>query len=314
MRNHVMDRIIELAENDPRIMLLVGDLGFSVVEGFGNKYPDRFVNVGIAEQNMAAVAAGLAISGNIVFTYSIGNFATLRGIEQIRNDICYHHANVKVLAVGCGFAYGDLGMTHHATEDIAIMRSLPYMRVYVPADYKEALFCLKEAYETEGPAYIRMAKGGEPDLHKYCSEKQLPDIYQTSSPSPDVYILCSGTILSEGYRLRDMLTRKGIGAGVLSVPVVKPINRDMIVRISKESRLIVTMEDHNIIGGLGGAVAEIVSGLHGQHSSLLRIGLNETFTEIVGDQDYLRDYYGMTAEKIMPQVLDVLKSHERSED
>lgn len=307
-----MNGIIKLAENDPRIMLLVGDLGFSVVEAFGSKYPDRFVNIGIAEQNMAAVAAGLAISGNIVFTYSIGNFATLRGIEQIRNDICYHHANVKILAVGCGFAYGDLGMTHHATEDIAIMRSLPYMRVYVPADYKEALFCLREAYETEGPAYIRMAKGGEPDLHECCNEEQISDIYKISSISADVNVLCSGTILSEGYRLRDMLIGKGIKTGVFSVPVVKPINRDMIVRISKESKLIVTMEDHNITGGLGGAVAEIISGLCGEHSSLLRIGLNETFTEIVGDQNYLRNYYGMTAEKIMPQVLRIFDLLEES--
>lgn len=165
MRNHVIDRITEMAEENDRIMLLCADLGYNVVNKYMEKFPDRFVNVGIAEQNMASVAAGLALEGNIVFTYSIGNFPTLRCIEQIRNDICYHNVDVKILAVGGGFAYGDLGMSHHATEDIAMMKALPNMRVYVPADDVEAVACLEEAISIKGPAYIRMARGKEPRQH-----------------------------------------------------------------------------------------------------------------------------------------------------
>lgn len=306
MRNHVINEIIELAEQDERIMMLVGDLGFNVVEGFRDKYPDRFVNVGIAEQNMSAVAAGLALSGNLVFTYSIGNFATLRGIEQIRNDICYHHANVKILAVGCGFAYGDLGMTHHATEDIAIMRALPYMRVYVPSDTKEAVFCLKEAYAFDGPAYIRMARGGEPDLHKQYDDRQMSDFFEIIPRSNIVNIICCGTILSEGYKLRELLLCNSIAAGLFSVPLVAPINEEILSDLAEQSQVLITMEDHNIIGGLGGAVAEVMSSIRKRHAVLLRVGLNGTFTEIVGDQNFLRDYYGMNAEKVLPKVLNIL--------
>ena len=135
----MIDEITKLAETDERIIIVNGDLGFGVLEKFRDKFPDRYFNVGIAEQNMTSVAAGLALEGNMVFTYSIGNFPTLRCIEQIRNDVCYHNANVKVLAVGGGFPYGDLGMTHHATEDIAMMRALPNMKVFVPADAVEAV-------------------------------------------------------------------------------------------------------------------------------------------------------------------------------
>ena len=307
MRNHVLDGIIKLAREDERIMLLVGDLGFNVVEGFREEFPKRFINIGIAEQNMSAVAAGLALSGNVVFTYSIANFATLRGIEQIRNDICYHQANVKILAVGCGFAYGDLGMTHHATEDIAMMRSLPYMRVYVPSDVKEALYCLKDAYYFDGPAYIRMTRAGEPDLHKEFNEDEMSSILEIRELSKEVNILCCGSILSEGYKLADMLGNFGVKAGLFSIPKVNPIDEDIIRILSVKSRLLVTLEDHNIIGGLGGAVAETISVLNDNHSQLLRIGLRNTFTEIVGDQNYLRHYYSMDAEGVFPQIMGILK-------
>jgi len=301
-----MNEIIEIAEHDERIMLLVGDLGFHVVEKFRDKYPERFVNVGIAEQNMAAVAAGLALDNNIVFTYSIGNFAALRGIEQIRNDICYHHANVKILAVGCGFAYGDLGMTHHATEDIAMMRALPYMKVFVPSDSKEAVFCLREAYGTDGPAYIRMARGGEPDLHDKFIEEQMSGFMEIYPMSRVVNIICCGTILSEGYKLRELLLQCGMEAGLFSAPFVNPLDESAICEISRCSKLTVTMEDHTVVGGLGGAVAEAISSIRENHSALLRVGLKRTFTEVVGDQNYLRGYYGMTAQKALPQVMEII--------
>ena len=306
MRNDVINKITDLAGVDNRIILMVGDLGYNVVEEFKVNFPERFINVGIAEQKMNAWAAGLALSRNVAFTYSIGNFATLRGIEQIRNDICYHHANVKILAVGCGFAYGDLGMTHHATEDISIMRSLPYMRVYTPADAKEALFCLEDAYKHEGPAYIRMARGKEPDLHLNISENEIQDFIGIHPFSEMVNILCCGTILVEGYKLRELLEKNGIKTGLYSVPVVNPLDKKSVIEISKKSKLIVTMEDHNIIGGFGGAVAEAISVIQDRHSTLLRIGLDGVFTEIVGDQDYLRNYYGMSAEKVLPKVMSIV--------
>lgn len=302
MRNSVISRITEMAEKDSRIMLLVGDLGYNVVEGFRDKFPNRFINVGIAEQNMAAVAAGLALSGNMVFTYSIGNFATLRAMEQIRNDICYHHANVKILAVGCGFAYGDLGMTHHATEDIAMMRSLPNMTVYAPSDAKEAVACLEKMCKSDGPAYLRMARGREDDLHE---KIQIGDVFHpvcVCEGAGDVIVLTCGTTLSEGIKLVCFLKEDGISAGVYSVPSIKPMDTEFISRISKSCRLIVTLEDHNIQGGFGSAVSEIASEVLGAKARILRIGLRDTFTEISGSQAYLREYYGINAERARERV------------
>lgn len=298
----MIDEITKLAETDERIIIVNGDLGFGVLEKFRDKFPDRYFNVGIAEQNMTSVAAGLALEGNMVFTYSIGNFPTLRCIEQIRNDVCYHNANVKVLAVGGGFPYGDLGMTHHATEDIAMMRALPNMKVFVPADAVEAVACLKEACSFEGPAYIRMARGREPDQHNQSENLDIRKIINVIDHGKTVTVLTTGTVLSEAVKLAKILKKKNIEARVYSCPCVKPLDCDNVIALSKESSLLVTMEDHNVKGGFGGAVAECLSGIKGPHSSLLRIGLPDVYTSVVGNQDYLRDYYGISAMKAAEKI------------
>lgn len=305
MRNHVIDKITELASEDERIMLVSADLGYNVVNKYAQKFPDRFINVGIAEQNMSSIAAGLALEGNLVFTYSIGNFPTLRCIEQIRNDICYHNANVKILAVGGGFAYGDLGMSHHATEDIAMMRALPHMRVYVPADELEALACLEEAMRMEGPAYIRMAKGKEEKHHKdnehLCVDKLLPIVSQTRA---QISIVAVGTVLSEAIELAELLRQESIVAQVFSSPSVKPLDEQSILELSQRCKLLVSMEDHNVIGGLGDAIASVLSE-RCSHARLLKVGLNDTFTDVVGDQNYLRNYYGISAERVKEKILEI---------
>lgn len=306
MRNHVINEITKLAESDARIMIVTGDLGFGVLEEFRDKFPDRYLNAGISEQNMTSVAAGLALEGNLVFTYSIGNFPTLRCIEQIRNDVCYHNANVKILAVGGGFPYGDLGMTHHATEDIAMMRALPNMRVYAPADAIEAVACLKEAYSFEGPAYIRMARGKEPNQHKESEQININRLLDVKGHGNNVTVLTTGTILSEGVKLIDILEGNKINAHVYSCPCVKPLDREGVISLSRKSSLLVTMEDHNIMGGFGGAVAEYISEIKGPHSPLIRIGLPDTYTSIVGEQNYLRDYYGISAAKAAEKIRHIL--------
>ncbi len=310
MRNHAIDQVTELAAKDNRVMIVTADLGYNVLNKFEDQFSDRFINVGIAEQNMTAVAAGLALSGNIVFTYSIGNFPTLRCIEQIRNDVCYHNANVKILSVGGGFAYGDLGMTHHATEDIAMMRALPNMRVYVPADSVEAVACIKEAYNTDGPAFVRMAKGGESNLHAPDAKLDVTGLLPLSEAcGSDINIIACGTILSEGIKLMQELKKDGYSVGVFSCPGVKPIDRTRIAELAYRSKLIVTMEEHNVIGGLGGAVAEILAEVPGQRSALMRLGLQDTYSSIVGDQVYLRDYYGMSAGKAYVRIKEYMEQY-----
>ena len=301
MRNHVINKIVELAGDDSRISLVTSDLGFGVVEGFQQSYPERFINVGISEQAMTSVAAGLALEGMIAFTYSIGNFPTLRCIEQIRNDVCYHNANVKVIAVGSGFAYGQLGMSHHATEDIAAMRALPNMRVFTPADPEEAVAALLEAYHTDGPCYIRLGKNGEPRLHP---EIPCTDIRKaiTLREGAEVNILAAGTVLSEAKKAAEILNEKGIGTGVYSFPTVKPIDEEKILHLAEKSKILVTIEEHNEIGGFGGAVAEVTAGMSGNRAKLIRVGLPDVYTGIVGNQDYLRDFYGINAEKVAIRV------------
>ena len=305
MRNHVIDEITRLAQNDQRIMLATADLGFNVVEKFEKSYPDRYITVGIAEQNLTAVAAGLALEGNMVFTYSIGNFPTLRCIEQIRNLVCYHNANVKILAVGGGFAYGSLGMTHHATEDLAMMRALPNMKVYVPADEIEAVECLMDLYKYDGPAYLRMARGKEQCIHSHNHNIDIHSLVPIVENAFGVCILASGTILSEAVKLQKQLIMKNIASSVYSVPLVKPINKASIIEKAGKARLIITMEEHNVIGGLGGAVAEVLAEMN-LHAPLMKFGLQDTFTSEVGSQSYLRNYYGISADAIIDKVIEKL--------
>lgn len=306
MRNHVIDRLYDLAQTDERIMLIVGDLGYSVVEKFRDSFGNRYLNAGISEQNMTGVAAGLAHDGHVVFTYSIGNFPTLRCIEQIRNDVCYHNLNVKIVAVGGGFAYGDLGMTHHATEDIAMMRALPNMRVYVPGDAIEAVLCLEEAYRKEGPAYIRLARGKESLIHSNTETLDITKPVQIKKKGKDINILTCGTVASEGIQLYELLKDK-YDTGLFAVPTVKPLDRETITELANESKMIVTVEEHNVIGGLGGAVSEIMAELPQKRAFLRRYGLQDVYTEVVGDQLYLRDYYGLSGNKMYLDLQTLLK-------
>lgn len=306
MRNVVINEIERMAETDERIAVMTADLGYSVLETFAEQFPKRFYNVGISEQLMASAAAGIALSGSVVFTYSIGNFVTLRCIEQIRNDICYHNANVKIIAVGGGFSYGQLGMSHHATEDIAMLRALPNMRVLTPADPEEARAAVRYAVQKEGPCYIRLARRGEPVLYAKAEEYYAEKI-QTVREGEKAALLLSGPLLKEGIKAAGLLAEEGINAGVYSVPCIKPLDVETLRQLSEKYPLLLTAEEHATAGGLGGAVAEVIAGLSGARARLIRLGLQDTFTSIVGSHDYLCDYYGLSGEKIAQTVREALK-------
>lgn len=309
MRNHVIRKIEELAAQDERIVLLTGDLGFGVLEQFSQNFPDRYINCGISEQNMAAVSAGLALEGNIVFLYSIANFPTMRCLEQLRNDVCYHNANVKILATGGGFAYGTSGMTHHATEDIAIMRALPNMRVYSPADYIEAEAALFDAYHSANPCYIRLARGSDPVFWNNSLPKRItkiqPFLLEETPDHPIALILTTGSVLNEGVAAMKLLNDRGIPTALYTVPTIKPFDEESIRVLSKDVKIICTVEEHQAIGGLGGAVAEaLVSDSAGV--PLKRIGLCDTYTEYVGDQAWLRKKYHIDQDTIVKTISDYL--------
>ena len=301
MRDACIQALIGIARRDKRVMLLTGDLGFGVLTSFAETFPDQFLNVGVAEQNMTGVATGLALEGKIVFTYSIGNFPTLRCLEQIRNDVCYHNVNVKIVCIGGGFCYGPLGISHHATEDLAIMRVLPNMKVMAPGDLAETRRITQIAYETAGPCYLRLGRGGEPNIHK----KTLKFFMGQGIclfPEGDVGLLSTGGILGNAVKVREILAGQGISASLHSVPFLRPLDHELIQHLAQTSRLVVTIEEHSIIGGLGGAVAEVLAELPGPKPPLLRIGLRDGFSSEVGDQEYLRQIYGLSPDAIVRRV------------
>lgn len=302
MRNSFVDALHELAGKDSRINLVVGDLGFSVVEKFAQDYPAQFLNAGVAEQNMTGVAAGLAITGRIVFTYSIANFPTLRCLEQIRNDVCYHKANVKIVSVGAGVAYGSLGMSHHATEDMAVMRALPEMRVVAPADPVETILAARAIAETEGPFYLRLGKAGEAVIHPGKIDFKLGRAIQLR-PGKDAAIIACGSVLQVCVKAAEILAAEGISARVLSMHTIKPIDREAVLSAATETRAIVTVEEHNVVGGLGSAVAEVLSESRA-HPPLCRIGVPDIFCRRAGSQAFLREECGITADAIAKAVRD----------
>lgn len=306
MRDSFVKTLIELAKNDRSIELITADLGFGVLKPFWEQLPDQFTNCGIAEQNMTGIAAGMALSGKKVFTYSIGNFPTLRCLEQIRNDAAYHNADVKIVCVGGGFAYGPLGMSHHATEDIAIMRALPNVVVMVPGDTIEAVEATKAIAKHKGTCYLRLGRGGEKRVHDRIDHFEIGKAIKIHEGSR-IALFSTGAILSEADAACRLLRDSGLEPALYSFPTVKPIDRETIERCASEFELIVSCEEQNIVGGFGSAVAEVMAEMRGCAARLIRIGLNDTYGSIVGSQSYLRDAYGLSAVRIKERIEESLK-------
>lgn len=306
MRDRFVKTLIDIAKKDSNVHLVTGDLGFGVLKPFWEQLPSQFTNVGIAEQNMTSFAAGMALEGKTVFTYSIGNFPTLRCIEQIRNDCAYHNANVKIVCVGGGFVYGPLGMSHHATEDLAIMRALPDVTVMAPGDLVEAECATRAIYEQNGTCYLRLGRGGEKQVHEVIEQFQIGKAIKIKN-GKKIAIFSTGAILDEVMIVNEKLNESEIYPSIYSFPTVKPIDKATIEECAKEYDLIVTVEEHNIIGGFGSAVSEVIGNLSGTRAKVLLIGIQDKYSSIVGSQEFLRDYYGLSANKILDNIMDNLR-------
>lgn len=304
MRDTFVKTLVDLAKENKDIELVTGDLGFGVLKPFWEQCPDQFTNAGIAEQNMTAMAAGMALSGKTVFTYSIGNFPTLRCLEQIRNDCAYHNANVKVVCIGGGFVYGSLGMSHQATEDIAIMRALPNVVVMAPADLVEAEECTKALAEYKGTAYLRLGRGGEKRIHEKIENFQIGKAIKVHD-GEKVAIFSTGAIFEEIQPACDLLAEKGIIPAVYTFPTVKPIDREVITECARQFDFIVTVEEHNVVGGFGSTVAEALCEIRDKKATQVLIGLDDQYAIKVGNQKYLRQQYGLDADSIAHRILEV---------
>ena len=311
MRDAFVAASTEIARNDRNVMLLTGDLGFGVLTEFAREFPQQYVNVGVAEQNMTGLATGMALEGKTVFTYSICNFPTLRSLEQIRNDVCYHNADVKIVSIGGGFCYGPLGMSHHATEDLAIMRAIPGLTVVAPGDTVETMLATRAVYEHKGPCFLRLGRGGEPRIHTDIPAFALGKAINIFDEGT-ISLIAIGGILSNAVKAHKILREKGIAASVYSLHTLRPIDRSLVEGLARESRLIVTVEEHSISGGLGGAVAEILAEIPGGKARLVRIGLDGNFCCEVGDQTYLRGLYGLDPAAIAERIEKALRESEEA--
>lgn len=291
MRTTFIETLKELARKDSRIFLLTADMGYSVFETFREEFPDRFVNTGIAEQNTIGIAAGLAARGKIVFVYSIIPFVTMRCFEQVRLDLAYNKSNVKIVGVGAGLAYGPLGTSHHALEDISIMRSLPNMTVLCPGDPVETKQLVKQSYEHNGPVYIRLGKQGEPKIHD--DEKIIPLGKAIKiTDGDDLVLITTSTMLETGKRWVDEWKDEGISSSLVSMPTIKPFDSEFIKNLCKKNIPIITLEEHSIIGGLGSSVAEIIAE-SGQKINFKRLGIPDTFSHYIGNNFYQKEKFNL---------------------
>lgn len=295
-----MTELTRLAGEDPRIVFVTGDLGFGVIEDFQRTFPDQFVNAGVAEQNMTGLAAGLASCGRIVFTYSIANFPTIRALEQVRNDICYHDLDVKIVAIGGGTAYGSLGYSHHAIEDLAIMRALPNMRVVAPGDPVEARAATRALAGVPGPAYLRLGRSGEPVVHGDGFSFEIGRAVCVR-PGSDVTLISTGGMLTAALEAAQLCEAAGIDVRVLSMHTVKPLDVEAIEQAARETRLLVSLEEHSLAGGLGGAIAEAMVD-NNMGTRLLRLGMPSEPTYVVGSNEYLLKHYGLTPDGIARRI------------
>jgi len=308
MRDAFIDELTSLAEKDPNIMLLTGDLGFGVLTEYAERFPKQYINVGVAEQNMSGLAAGLALEGYKVYTYSIANFTTLRCLEQIRNDICYHDANVTLVSVGAGFSYGQLGVSHFATEDLAILRALPNMMVVAPSDPWEAKILTRQMASIPGPKYLRIDKGAG-GCHENPSDVSLGKGRVVREGS-DVTIVSLGAILSEALEAAESLVALGVEARVVSINTLKPFDESIIFNACRETGGLICIEEHTEIGGLAGAISEVCLKASIIPAFFHSIGLKDEYPTIVGDQKYLRNAYNLNSETIVSTALSAIKKAE----
>lgn len=305
MRDAFLRSLITLAETDDRVALLTGDLGFGVVEKFGDKFPDRFWNCGVAEQSMIGIAAGLAKSGMRPFVYSIANFPTFRCLEQIRNDICYHNLPVTIVSVGAGLGYGTLGYTHHGIEDIAAMRSLPNISIYSPSDPMDVTQVLSRINKNPSPTYLRIGKNGEPEIQS-ATENSVPGNIRELSSGNDLTILATGGVTDNCLKVAEQLTTQGFEIQVISVTQLEPLDTVFLQGVITSNKILV-VEEHVKRGGFAAALLEAFNE-KGFNAQFHRLFVAEDKISEIGTQEYLRGLSGLDKAGITRKCLEIVKS------
>lgn len=302
MRTAFCNTLYKKAKNNKAILLITGDLGFSVFEDYIKDYPNQYLNAGVSEQNLTGVASGMALEGKIPFIYSIIPFITMRNFEQIRNDVCYQNANVKIVGVGTGFMYGPYGRTHHGLEDIGIMRTLPNLTIFSPADIFETDRVVNLSLKLKNPCYIRLGRA-EKNIHSVKQSFKVGEGIVVKKGS-DICIISTGTMVATAIETAAILEKSKISSTLISMPSLKPIDKELIIQSLKNHKAIFTIEDHSIVGGLGSIVSEIIAEQNVK-VSFLRIGVPDTITHFVGNREFMNDIHGLSVKKISEKILRI---------
>lgn len=298
------DALVALGKKRNDVVALDADLsGSTKTAKFAKMFPDRFFNIGIAEQDMIGTAAGLAIGGKLPFASTFAVFATGRAWEQVRQSVCYPNLNVKIVASHAGITVGEDGGSHQSVEDIAVMRVLPNMTVIVPADGPETMQAIEAVAEHKGPCYVRVGRNKVPTLFGEDYKFKIGKAH-VFHEGRDAAIIAAGIMVAEALTARDLLKAEGIDAGVINMSTIKPLDADAVIAAAKRCGAIVTAEEHSIIGGLGGAVAEALA--ESAPVPMKRIGVKDLFGTS-GDQEGLLKHYGMSASDIVAAVKEVIK-------
>ena len=295
MRNAFISTIIELAEKDERVVLLTGDLGYKIFDDFAKRFSKRFYNVGIAEANMIGLAAGLAHSGLKPYCYSIVPFATSRCCEQIRDDVCYNNKDVKIIGYGAGFTYGHNGPTHHGIDDIGALRSIPNIVICSPSSTEETSMVIRKTYENNTPTYIRLGRAYD--------EKGI--LFNFKSDLLDVVVVTTGNIVSVAVEVKEKLESYGLRCSIFSTPFIKPLDIDNLDEVVARTNCVASLEEHNIVGGFGSAIAEYLYETQA-NVRFKRFGIKDQFYHVSGDQQYLRNLAGLNADVIVEDILFML--------
>ncbi len=300
MRNTYLKEVYNLAAKDRNVLSLVADNGMIVYDDFRRDFPEQYFNFGISEGHMITAAAGMASCGKIPFAYTIGAFLAYRSFEFIRLDVCLQKMNVKIVGIGAGMSYGYLGPTHHTTEDIAVLRTLPNLTLLSPASAKETKALVNYAYELNGPIYIRLGNNLKEEL--YPEDVQvIPGKGTVLKEGNDIVIFSTGDITYHVMTAAKRLEEEGIHATVISMHTIKPFDSQLVVDMAQRSTKLFTVEEHSIIGGLGSAVAEVLTD-NGCSSGLKRIGLNDVFAHGYGNQEQVRKANGLDADGIYNSI------------
>ncbi len=306
MQRAYLSKLMELAEKDRNILHLVADSGTGFDEMFQRNFPGQMMNFGIAEEHMVAAAAGMATAGKIPFVYTAGAFLAYRSLEFIRDDICFQNLNVKVVGMGSGLAWSSLGPSHHTTEDIAVLRAIPNLRILSPATPNQVAACVEEAYHHQGPVYIRIGMNNEKEFFETDYRVSLSG-QDVLNDKGELIIFTTGSILEEVVEAAKLLEASGIDATVVNTVRIKPFAKEYLLQRAVQARLLVTVEEHNVMGGLGSILAEVLTE-HGAGSRLLRIGLQDTFAEgYSNNQQSVRKQNDLGAESIAKRVMEALQ-------